>query len=48
MGHPGGIGGGVASLRQAADAAMAGIDIDTHALTHPELAAALSLFKDKR
>ena len=48
MGHPGGIAGGVASLRQAADAAMAGIDLDTHARTHPELAAALSLFKDKR
>lgn len=48
MGHPQGIAGGVASLRQAADAAMAGIPASRYADDHPELAAALSLFKDKR
>jgi ribulose-bisphosphate carboxylase large chain len=36
------------SLRQAADAAMLGISLDDHARDHPELAEALSLFKDKR
>ncbi|WP_428699102.1 ribulose-bisphosphate carboxylase large subunit family protein [Stappia sp.] len=48
MGHPLGVAGGVASLRQAAEAAMAGIAIDEHAKNHPELAAALALFQDKR
>jgi ribulose-bisphosphate carboxylase large chain len=48
MGHPGGTAAGVMSLRQAAEAAMAGIPIDDYARDHGELAAALSLFKDRR
>ncbi|TGD96760.1 ribulose-bisphosphate carboxylase large subunit family protein [Methylobacterium nonmethylotrophicum] len=39
--HPGGPGEGVAALRQAWEAAVAGIDLNAHARTHPALARAL-------
>lgn len=45
MAHPGGIGAGVRSLRQAWDAAVAGITLDDHAIDHPELAQALEAFR---
>lgn len=48
MGHPGGVAGGVASLHQAAEAAINGIALDDYAVDHEELRLALSLFKDKR
>jgi ribulose-bisphosphate carboxylase large chain len=41
LGHPGGIRAGVAAMRQAWDAAMAGVPLATHAARHPELPAAL-------
>ncbi len=44
MGHPGGVPGGVASLRQAADAAIKGIEIDEYAKTHEALRTALTTF----
>jgi ribulose-bisphosphate carboxylase large chain len=42
--HPGGIAAGVASLRQAWEAAVAGIALDEYSRTHEELAAALRKF----
>lgn len=42
LGHPGGIAAGVAAMRQAWDAAMAGTPLAEHARRHPELQAALS------
>ena len=45
MAHPGGPAAGVAGLRQAWDAAMAGIPAGDYALGHPELAAALKAFQ---
>jgi ribulose-bisphosphate carboxylase large chain len=44
MGHPGGIAGGVASLRQASQAAASGASIASYAESHPELAAAIERF----
>lgn len=44
IGHPQGAAGGVASLREAWQAAMAGIPLATHAETHPALASALAAF----
>ena len=41
IGHPGGIAAGVAAMRQAWDAAVAGTPIAEHATRHPELAQAL-------
>jgi ribulose-bisphosphate carboxylase large chain len=41
LGHPGGIRAGVAAMRQAWDAAMAGVPLATYAARHPELQAAL-------
>lgn len=41
MAHPGGPGAGVAALREAWEAALAGIPAARHAETHPALAAAL-------
>ena len=41
-GHPGGAAGGVRAIRQAWDAAAAGRQLTDHAVTHPELAAALA------
>ena len=45
MAHPGGAQAGVRSLREAWDAAVAGIDITTHAKTHTALRQALEAFK---
>ncbi len=42
MGHPAGPAAGVASLREAWEAAMAGIRLPEHAKQHPALAAALA------
>ena len=44
IGHPGGIAAGVASLREAWQAAAAGISLDAYAATHPALRAALERF----
>lgn len=44
MGHPGGVAAGVASLRQASEAAAAGQSLEDSARTNPELAAALTTF----
>jgi ribulose-bisphosphate carboxylase large chain len=44
FGHPGGVAQGVAALRQAWDAAVAGVDLHTHAVHHPELKAALGFW----
>ncbi len=44
MGHPSGVAAGVASLRQASEAAAAGQSLEDSARTNPELAAALSTF----
>jgi ribulose-bisphosphate carboxylase large chain len=41
MAHPGGVAAGVASLRQAWEAAMAGVPLAEHARTHRELEVAL-------
>lgn len=48
MGHPQGVAGGVASLREAAEAAVAGIPADDYAKDHPALAAALGKFRRAR
>jgi ribulose-bisphosphate carboxylase large chain len=45
MAHPGGISAGVRSLRQAWDAAVQGIPLETYATKHSELGAALDRFK---
>ena len=45
MAHPGGVPGGVLSLRQAWEAAVQGIGLDTHALSHPALAQAIAAFR---
>lgn len=45
MAHPGGPKAGVQSLREAWEAAMSGIDIETHASTHASLRQALETFK---
>jgi ribulose-bisphosphate carboxylase large chain len=42
--HPAGIEAGVRALRQAWDAAAAGIPLETYAVSHPELAQALQKF----
>ncbi|MBV6656363.1 MAG: ribulose 1,5-bisphosphate carboxylase, partial [Devosiaceae bacterium] len=44
VGHPDGIAAGVASLRQAWEAAEAGIPAETYAKDHPELATALAAY----
>jgi len=44
MGHPGGVEGGIRSLRQAAEAAMAGLPLRDYARDHADLAAALRQF----
>lgn len=43
--HPGGVAGGVASLRQAWEAAEQGIPLEQHAETHTELAQAIRAFR---
>lgn len=45
VGHPGGIGAGVASIRQAWEAALAGIPADRYAADHAELAQALETYR---
>ena len=45
MAHPGGVPGGVQSLRDAWEAAVQGVDLETHALTHPALAQAIAAFR---
>ncbi|MGM0785435.1 MAG: ribulose-bisphosphate carboxylase large subunit family protein [Pseudomonadota bacterium] len=45
MAHPDGTGAGVKSLRQAWEAAVAGIDVDAYAREHRELARALETFR---
>ncbi|MEM5580969.1 ribulose-bisphosphate carboxylase large subunit family protein [Roseibium sp. AS2] len=47
MGHPGGVAGGVASLKQAAEAAIGGVPAHVFAKDHKELSQALDLFGDK-
>jgi ribulose-bisphosphate carboxylase large chain len=44
MGHPGGVSDGVASLKQAWEAALAGISSGEYAKGHPQLAVALETF----
>ncbi len=44
FGHPQGVAAGVTAMREAWVAAMAGVDIDTHARTQPELQAALGFW----
>jgi ribulose-bisphosphate carboxylase large chain len=44
IGHPGGVADGVASLRLAWEAALAGVPLADHARQHPPLAAALQAF----
>jgi ribulose-bisphosphate carboxylase large chain len=44
MGHPDGLRAGVTAVRDAWQAALAGIPIHEHALTHPELAASIAKF----
>ena len=44
FGHPGGIAAGVSAFRQAWEAAMAGIALDTHARDHAELRSALEFW----
>jgi ribulose-bisphosphate carboxylase large chain len=43
MAHPGGPAEGVRALREAFDAAMAGVPVERYASTHPSLAAALQM-----
>lgn len=44
MAHPSGVAAGVVALQQAWDAAMRGIDLQTHARDHAELRQALEMF----
>jgi ribulose-bisphosphate carboxylase large chain len=45
MAHPDGVAAGVASLREAWEAAMAGEDLDVYARSRPALARALAAFR---
>jgi ribulose-bisphosphate carboxylase large chain len=45
MAHPGGVPGGVLSLREAWEAAVQGADLDTYARSHPALAQAIAAFR---
>ena len=44
FGHPGGVAQGVTAMRQAWDAAVAGVDVRAYAERHPELKAALGFW----
>ncbi|MCL6597599.1 MAG: ribulose-bisphosphate carboxylase large subunit family protein [Alicyclobacillus macrosporangiidus] len=44
MAHPGGVAAGVASMRQAWEAALSGRSLEDYARTHPELAQAIDKF----
>lgn len=46
--HPGGPGAGVKAVRQAWEAAVEGIPLDTYARSHPELAQSIEKFADGR
>jgi len=46
--HPGGIASGVSALRQAWDAAMAGVPLQQAAITHRELREAIATFGSVR
>jgi ribulose-bisphosphate carboxylase large chain len=46
--HPGGAGAGVKAVRQAWEAAVAGIPLETYATDHPELAQSIATFADGR
>lgn len=48
MAHPNGPGAGVASMRQAWDAAIQNIPLDAYALDHPELHTAIARFGSKK
>ena len=43
MAHPGGPAAGVRAMREAWEAAVAGIPLEEHARTHPELGRALRI-----
>lgn len=45
MAHPDGVAAGVQSMREAWDAARAGVSADDHARSHPALARALRAFR---
>lgn len=45
FGHPDGMRAGVEALRQAWDAAIAGVPVERHAIRHPALARALTAFE---
>lgn len=47
MGHPLGVAAGSASIRQAWDAAIEGVPLQTYGQSHPELASALEAFADR-
>ncbi|MFO1122899.1 MAG: 3-oxo-isoapionate-4-phosphate decarboxylase OiaX [Hyphomicrobiales bacterium] len=46
--HPGGAGAGVKAVRQAWEAAVAGIPLEIYATDHPELAQSIATFADGR
>jgi 3-oxoisoapionate-4-phosphate decarboxylase len=46
--HPGGAGAGVRAVKQAWEAAVAGIDLAVYAKDHPELAQSIATFADGR
>ena len=46
IGHPDGIAGGVASMREGWEAAVAGVPLETYAESHPALRAAMRKFGD--
>ncbi len=45
MAHPGGVPGGVQSLREAWQAAVQGVDLDSYSTSHPALAQAIAAFR---
>lgn len=47
MGHPQGVAGGIASLREGWQAAAEGVPLDDYAKTHPALAAAIGAFRSR-
>jgi len=47
IGHPQGVAAGVDSMREGWEAAVAGIDLQTYAASHPALAAAIEQFAGK-
>jgi ribulose-bisphosphate carboxylase large chain len=44
MGHPNGVAAGVRSLREAWEAAVAGVSLQDYARSHPDLKASLEGF----